>query len=181
MTEELLDIVDENNNPTGESVVRSRVHAEGLWHRTVHVYLFRNQNDTLEFLVHLRSPHKDLKPNRWDTRFGGHLQAGTNLEKAVEMEMKEELGLEVRASRLLLGPLHRSDNFPNREFAQVYYLEYPGQIEDLQFNDGEVQKVEWMSMANIKQSMMENLEKWAGSPEGFAEVSDYLQEKIVSQ
>ncbi len=37
--EEALDIVDEDGNPTGETVERGRAHREGIRHRTSHVWL----------------------------------------------------------------------------------------------------------------------------------------------
>ena len=38
---EFLDIVDEYGVPTGEVVERSVAHAEGVMHRTSHVWLLR--------------------------------------------------------------------------------------------------------------------------------------------
>jgi len=48
--QEYLDIVDENNGaPIEERRLRSEVHSQGLWHRVVHVYLFRRiENDIAE-------------------------------------------------------------------------------------------------------------------------------------
>ena len=41
---EYLDIVNEDGNLTGEKEMRSVVHVEGLWHRTVHVYFYKIKN-----------------------------------------------------------------------------------------------------------------------------------------
>ena len=38
---ELLDIVDENGKPTGETVERKTAHSEGIRHRTAHVWIVR--------------------------------------------------------------------------------------------------------------------------------------------
>ena len=40
---ELLDIVDEKGNPTGETVPREVAHREGIRHRTAHVWIFRRR------------------------------------------------------------------------------------------------------------------------------------------
>ena len=40
---EMLDIVDENGIPTGRSVPRTVAHAEGLRHRTSHVWIVRRE------------------------------------------------------------------------------------------------------------------------------------------
>lgn len=79
-SEEYLDVFDENNQPTGEILSRRQVHEEGLWRRTVHIYLFRKGATGLEFLLHLRSKLKESSPGLWDTRFGGHIKAGATVE-----------------------------------------------------------------------------------------------------
>ena len=37
MAEEIIDIVDKNGQPTGETVTRLQAHAEGIRHRTAHI------------------------------------------------------------------------------------------------------------------------------------------------
>lgn len=167
MQEEYFDIVDENNVNTGERKPRSEVHATGFWHRTAHIYYFRNENDTYYFLVHLRAETKDLQPNRWDTRFGGHVKAGDTIEKTAVDEMKEEIGLAVSFSDLLEGPVRKMDNFPNREFTHVFYYKGEKDISNLNFEDDEVQEVRWMSEDEMIDSMEKNPDLWSGSPEGF--------------
>jgi len=178
MPEESLDIVDENNNLIGESALRSKIHAEGIWHRTVHIYIFRKNNNAVGFLVHLRSPLKDLCPNCWDTRFGGHIKSGSTLEEGVKTELKEEIGLDVGRYELLEGLWRKSGKMPNREFSKVYFLEYVGDVADLKFNDGEVQEIKWLSVQSIKDSMINNPKQWTPGIKGFTEISDYLLSKI---
>ncbi len=40
---ELLDICDEQGNPTGETVERDIAHRDGILHRTAHVWIVRNK------------------------------------------------------------------------------------------------------------------------------------------
>lgn len=179
MTEEILDIFDENNESTGESASRSKVHTEGLWHRTVHAYVFRKTGTDIEFLVHLRSPFKDMYPDCWDTRVGGHIKSGMSMEDAIKSEIKEEIGLDVEADDLIKGDWYKGGKFPNQEFVQIYFLEYDGKIEDLAFNDGEVQEARWMKAEDIKNSIANGPEKWTGSLNRFVVVSDYLLERVI--
>jgi isopentenyldiphosphate isomerase len=176
--EELLDIVDENNNLTGKNAPRSQVHAEGLWHRTVHIYLFRKKNDKIEFLVHLRSPFKDLHPNQWDTRFGGHIKSGLSLKEGVKTELEEEIGLDAGRHDVIEGYWRKRDKFPNREFTMKYFLEYDGDPDDLKFNDGEVQEVKWMDAQEILESMNKNPNQWSGSAQGMNETWEWLKMKL---
>ncbi len=178
MSEELLDIVDENNNPTGKSAPRSKVHVEGIWHRTVHIYLFRKNNNEIEFLVHLRSPFKDLYPNCWDIRFGGHVKSGLTPEEGVKAELEEEIGLDANKFKLIEGQWRKRDHMPNREFSKIYFLEYSEDISKLKFNDGEVREIKWMGVQEIKDSMIKNPEVWSGNIDGFTKISNYLLEKI---
>ena len=178
MADEYLDLVDDDNQLTGKSELRSVVHSTGLWHRTVHIYLFKKSGDGIEFLVHLRSKDKDLHPNCWDARFGGHIKAGVSLEGGVMSELKEELGLTVGVSKLLEGEWRKADKYPNCEFSKVYYLEYNEPLENLHFNDGEVQEIKWLPAEEILHSMGENPEGWAGRRDSFEEVFNFLKSKI---
>lgn len=178
MNEELLDVVDENNHLTGESLPRSEVHAGGLWHRTAHIYLFRRHNSEIEILIHLRSKLKDGAPNTWDTRFGGHVHSGVIIEQGALAELKEELGLSKQAEDFIEGEWRKREEDWNREFTKVFYLEYSGSLDDLHFEDDEVQEVKWMSAGDIVKWMTTNPEQWAGSSKGFQEVVATLQDKL---
>ena len=39
--EEIFDIIDTQGNPTGETVTREKAHAEGIPHRTAHIWMIR--------------------------------------------------------------------------------------------------------------------------------------------
>lgn len=178
MTEEFLDIIDEDNELTGESASRSRIHAEGLWHRTVHIFVFRKRNNQIEFLIHLRSPFKDSSPDKWGTSVGGHIKVGASFEEAARSELQEEIGLDVDSEKLFGGYWRKRDRNPNREFTINYCLEYAGKTEELTFNDGEVQEVKWMTVSEIENAMQKNPDRWAGKGTGLMDATDYLKEKI---
>ncbi len=178
MQEEYFDIVDENNVNTGEVKSRSQVHSTGLWHRTVHIYYFRKENDKYYFLVHLRSKTKDLHPNCWDTRFGGHVKAGETIEQALTDEIKEEIGLSLKYSDFIKGLVRKRDHYPNNEFTHIFFYKGPEDTSNLRFEDDEVQKVKWMDKYEIIKSMQTEPEKWSGSVESFKLISNELK-KII--
>lgn len=175
--EEYFDMVDENNIPVGKKVLRSEAHAQGLWHRTVHIYLFRVTDD-IEFLVHLRAKTKDLNPNKWDTRFGGHLKSGESIDEAVASELQDEIGLVLDPSNLIQGEILKRDKYPNREFTNVYYYRFQNEISNLKFNDGEVQEVKWMKSSDIIKSLTGKREMWSASKNGLAEILATLKSKL---
>ena len=67
---EYFDVLDENGNKTGETKLRSEVHRDGDWHRTVHIWVFNRQG---EVLLQRRCATKDSYPNMLDISCAGHL------------------------------------------------------------------------------------------------------------
>ena len=51
---EILDIVDEQGRPTGQTVPRAVAHAEGIRHRTSHVWILRRHAGRVEVLLQMR-------------------------------------------------------------------------------------------------------------------------------
>jgi isopentenyl-diphosphate Delta-isomerase len=176
--EEYFDILDENGDIKGITKPRSEAHTRGLWHRTVHIYFYRLNNGVVELLVHLRSKTKDLNPNKWDTRFGGHIKAGETINQALENEINEETGLRLVLSNLKEGPTGKHDKFPNREFVHTYFYNFTGDTNELTFNDGEVQEVRWVSDKDILEAMEHYPEQWTGSPTGLNKTINALQDLI---
>lgn len=154
---EELEILDENNISLGFSKKRALVHKDGDWHKSVHIYVLNNKN---ELLIHLRSSFKDLNPDCWDTRFGGHVLAGDAVEKTVIKELEEEIGIKRRIGDLIEGLVIKWDGKTNREFNPTYYYKFR-KGDKIKFNDNEVVKVKWMSFEKILKSIKKNPSKWA--------------------
>jgi len=89
--EELFDVVDAGNHIIDQKP-RGEVHAQGLFHRAVHVFVF---NKAGELFLQKRSRLKDVHPNLWDSSAAGHVNAGDNYIPTAKREVQEELGLEV--------------------------------------------------------------------------------------
>jgi 16S rRNA (adenine1518-N6/adenine1519-N6)-dimethyltransferase len=87
---EFFETFDEAGRPRG-LVPRREVHARGLWHRSVHVFLFR-PDGTL--WIQQRAPDKDIYPGRWDLTVGEHLQPGEDYAAAAHRGLREELGID---------------------------------------------------------------------------------------
>ena len=178
MPEEYLDIVDENGNLTGEKEFRSVVHEKGLCHRVAVVYFYRIKNNDIEILVHLRSKFKDQNANKWAPRFGGHIESGSTIEKAVIKEIQEEVGILVDFKNLKIGIKLLCKDIHNKEISYTFYYEFNDDIKNLVFNDGEVQEVKWMNEFEIEKSMYNNPEIWSGEMDGFLEIMQDLKSKI---
>lgn len=61
---ELLDIVDEQGRPTGETIERTLAHEQGILHRTSHVWIMREKKGKIQVLLQKRSEEKDSSFNR---------------------------------------------------------------------------------------------------------------------
>ena len=89
--EERFETCDADGRPRGR-VARSRVHAEGLWHRAVHVWVGRPDG---RLWLQRRGPHKDINAGLWDVSVGEHLQPGERYADAAVRGLREELGITV--------------------------------------------------------------------------------------
>ena len=87
--DELFDVVDENDVPTGTET-RAKVHAENLIHRAVHVFVLNKNGD---LYLQKRSLRKDNNPGVWDSSVSGHLDAGEDYLPAAIRELGEEIGI----------------------------------------------------------------------------------------
>jgi isopentenyldiphosphate isomerase len=95
--EEILDVVDENDNVTGQAT-RAEIHANGLKHRAVHVFLF---NAAGEIYIHRRSANKDRHPRLLDSSAAGHLDSGETYDSAAVRELSEELHVHTEVEQVL--------------------------------------------------------------------------------
>src|SRR5690242_13499743 len=88
-SEEMFDVCDEQDRVIGQAP-RSKVHAEGLLHRAVHIFVLNSQG---QLLLQRRSALKDQSPLKLTSSASGHLGAGESYEDAAIREMQEEIGL----------------------------------------------------------------------------------------
>lgn len=131
----MVDVVDEDDRVI-DTVTRAEVRATRLLHRAVFIGV---RHPDGRFLVHQRSPHKDLWPSMWDFVVGGVVAAGESYDEAAIRELAEEIGVR----DLPLEPLGRA-RFRNDEVALLaacYRVDCAGPFT---FDDGEVVAVEWI-------------------------------------
>ena len=102
---EMLDIVDENGIPTGRSVPRTVAHAEGLRHRTSHVWIVRRKAGRVQVLLQMRCAAKDSYPGCYDISSAGHIPAGDEFVGSALRELREETGA-VASELIPLGPFY---------------------------------------------------------------------------
>lgn len=156
---ELIDVLDEQGVSTGTTAPRAEAHQKGLWHSTVHVYVYRVVDKEIEILVHLRSPRKDLYPNTWDPVLGGHIQAGHTPIQTVVEELNDEVGVRVSTDDLVVGPVVKADKGLDKEFNHVFAYPLPLNA-TMHFKDNEVQKVRWMGLDEVLKAIQTSPSEW---------------------
>ena len=138
---EYLDIYDEQGNFLGTEE-RSVVHTKGLWHKTVHCWLYDKEGN---IFFQRRADRGTLY-----TTSSGHLSAGESVTEAFQREIKEEIGLDIDASdatHVNVVPFQmdriKEDGsvFKDRAFANVYVDLYEGDYKDFHMDESEVSDI----------------------------------------
>ena len=138
---ELLDVINEDDVII-ESKSRDDIHHLGLLHREIHVWLFDKNNN----IYFQKSGINKSNAGLFDASIGGHVDKGEEYVNAAVREIKEESGLSVSASDLILltkfknVSKNKKMSTINNFFRSIYIYKYPvseEQIkEDRTENDG---------------------------------------------
>ena len=158
MAKELLDLVDEDGNPTGERAERELIHATGLRHRTAHLWLMREREGQAEILLQKRSADKDSYPGCYDISSAGHIPAGMDFIPSALRELKEELGLTAAPEELILCGQRRffhhqvfhGKPFEDHQVSNVYVMLRDVDPASLTLQASEVQCVVWMPLCEVR-------------------------------
>ena len=180
---ELLDVVDENGIPTGETVERSIAHAKGIRHRTSHVWLLRRRSEGVEVLLQKRSDNKDSFPGKFDTSSAGHIQAGDEPLESALRELKEELGISATPEQLHFAgtfPISFAKEFHGKmfrdeEIAFVYIYREPVNIAELVLQTEEVEEVQWFDLEEVYEQCGKHREIFCVPALGLGVVRRYLK------
>jgi isopentenyldiphosphate isomerase len=86
---EILEIVDRADRVVG-TATRAEIHARGLMHRAVHIFVFNRQG---EIYIQRRSVTKDRHPSKLDSSAAGHVDPGETYGESAVRELAEELGI----------------------------------------------------------------------------------------
>ena len=188
-SEEWLDVVDEQGNPTGELVERKRAHREGVRHRSSHVWLFRKKENSVQILLQKRSPGKDSFPGCYDISSAGHIPAGVDFISSALRELQEELGVTCEASELdccgqrsfyyemeVYGELFR-----DRQVSNVYALWLDREESEFTLQQEEVESVKWFDFAECCELIRGNQIPHCIYVEEMEMLAAYLQRNVKAQ
>ena len=134
---EKLDIYDSNMNYIG-SENRDIVHSKGLWHKTIHCWLY-DSDGNIYFQIRKNS-------GKFYTTASGHVLAGESIDQAFHREIKEELGIDIDIINANLVEINvwKMDKIKNglpfidRAFANVYIHQIDKNFNSFNFQPEEV-------------------------------------------
>ena len=140
--DEVVEIVDERNEPTGTPQTRAVMRRERSIHRATYAFVKDSDN---YFYVQKRSLLKDYCPGFFDPTPGGVVAAGESYEDTNKREVEEEMGIPQSVPSDHLFTLYYEDE-RIRCFGDAWELTYDG---PLRLQQSEVQSVHKMTMQDI--------------------------------
>lgn len=179
---EIFDIVDENGKPTGKTIERTEAHANGIWHRTAHIWIARKWDDKWQVLLQKRALTKDSFPGRYDTSSAGHIQAGDEPLESALRELEEELGIKADADDLQFVNTFTIDyekefygkTFKDCEIAFVFVYLKKLDISKVTVQKEELDCVEWFDMEDTYTECLAHNQKFCVPVKGLELVREYL-------
>lgn len=158
MSEEKIDVLDENGVKTGEICSRKEVHRKGLWHRAIVVAIINENN---EILLQKRSAKKEKNAGMWDISVAGHLSTGRDSISAAIQEINEEisvnLGFNVKVKEFRFMYAYRkqevfADDFIENQFYDFFILRQEGlNKESIKFQEAEVEDIKFVTISELNE------------------------------
>ena len=179
---EFVDLYNERNEPLHKSVSRDQAHAEGLWHRTVHIYITRFVNGNKELLVHIRSKEKKQYPGKLDPVFGGHITSGMDEAGTVLSELTEEIGITPEKEKLVYYGFVKKDDDLNapgdKEFNMIYTYELSTEEQNqIVLQEKEIESAHWIPFSELYTTLSEDKDNWRPSIQEIKESLEILSSK----
>jgi len=178
---EYFDVLTEKGELTGQSASRDEVHAKGLWHRSVHVWIL---NSAEELLIQKRSKIKESYPSMCDISAAGHVSAGESVEEAVMKESSEELGIEVDVKDLIkIGEVIqcavlKNGTYINNEFNDIFLMRRDIDISTLTLQESEVEEVKLIFWRDFQKMVLEKDPTLVDHSEEYALLFDFLEKNF---
>jgi isopentenyldiphosphate isomerase len=180
LADELIDIVDENNNPLGITKMKYEAFKDGLWHRASHIWIYNSKG---QLLLQLRSKSKKIYANQWDISAAGHIGAGEDPVMTALRETKEELGLSIESKDLEFVKIvkcHKEgDGIIENEFQYAYLLKFDVNKKALTLQKEEVQEIRFFDLDWLEQDLVSNKEKYSDRGSYWPEMIEEIRERMA--
>ncbi|MFS4492107.1 NUDIX hydrolase [Maribacter sp. 2308TA10-17] len=162
--DELIEILDSDGKFTGKTELKSYTHRMGLFHATVHIWLYTSDG---RVLLQQRGKEKDTHPLLWDVSVAGHIGAGETIELSALREVEEEIGLSISEKELEKIGVYKSvqkhrEDLVDCEFHHTFLCELKVPLEHLRKQESEVEALKLISLLQFSEETwgMANLKKY---------------------
>ncbi|RXP63497.1 NUDIX domain-containing protein [Lutibacter sp. HS1-25] len=149
--DEYIDILNEVGEISGKTCLKSEAHQKGLFHASVHIWIFDNHKN---ILIQKRALNKDTFPGLWDISVAGHISAGELPIDSAIREVSEEVGISIQQKQLhYIGTstkkvTHKIDLIDN-ELHHIYICSINFNIETLKIQQEEVAEVKLIPLNEL--------------------------------
>ena len=151
--EELIDVLDENGNKTGEVLTKKQIHERGLCHKIIVVAIIDRNG---HILMQKRAKNKDVNADKWDVSVAGHVSSGqTSLEAAIR-ETFEELGIKIHKEELKYILMYKNnekikENYIDNQIYDCYIVNREEiQLQDIKIQESEVEAVKLCNLDEFR-------------------------------
>ncbi len=162
---DIVDCVDSNNRPTGQTLSRDGLKGASCYFRVVHLWW----THAGQWLVQKRGKADDLNPYMWAFTTGLVTTGETPLSTVIR-ETQEELGVTLSPDSLRLVKIVPTHTGAYHTFAYIYHLDHPPL--PMRLSD-EVLATDWWDFATIqgkiKDTRFWNYPKLLDAPDYFDE------------
>ncbi|GMN04869.1 NUDIX domain-containing protein [Croceitalea sp. MTPC5] len=180
--DELVDILNEDGSPTGNTALKSVAHANGLFHPTIHVWCYSLEG---YLLLQQRGKYKETYPLKWDVSAAGHIGAGESPETGAVRECQEELGIAVTIASLEKITIYKKEKkhdngIFDREYTHVFIYQLDRKVK-LTKQESEVEALEWVSIQDFESWILRKPEKFIpNSEKRFEFVIAEIQKRLAT-
>jgi isopentenyl-diphosphate delta-isomerase type 1 len=157
---ETVILVNEHDQEVGTEE-KMLAHKMGLLHRAFSVFIYRRQDNNLEFLLQRRQLTKYHCGGLWTNTCCSHPRLQESVQMAAERRLKEEMSLSIPLT--VVGSFIYQASFDNglieHEFDHVLigeYLREKHENDSIQVDPQEVLEYRWIGLSELQQELKEN-------------------------
>lgn len=150
---ELVDVLDENGNKTGEKTTLDDICNRGLWHNSVHAIIITKDH---KIIAQKRSLSIVMNPDMIELSVGGAVNSAEEPLQAIIRETKEELGIHVEPSEVIYINKRRYNkhykklNKTSKTILHTYVIKLRRPISNTKLQDNETSKIYFLSESKAK-------------------------------
>lgn len=155
MSEELIDIVNEKDEIVGKTT-KKEAHTKGLFHRTTAILILNNEG---QIALQKRAKNYD-GGGLLDHSAAGHLLSGEHYKSAALRELNEELGIYAELIKIRNKLVELHDSIDSKKIRHIYRLFIGRHNGPFEFQESEVESVNFYDGDAIKEMIKNNPEKF---------------------